>query len=80
MARRAELHAKTSQEGELTKENRKKISQECLVRTVPYGRERERALPLVHPEPRKPNLERVRKPESSEKECERTEHGEEIRK
>ena len=42
-----------------TKENRKKTGQECLVRTVPHGRKRGKALPLVLPEPRRPNLERV---------------------
>ena len=57
--RRAESHAKIGQARGTTKENRKKTGQECLVRTVPHGRKRERALPLVLPEPRRPNLERV---------------------
>ena len=34
-------------------------SQECLVRIVPLGRERKRVLPLVLPDPRRPNLEGI---------------------
>jgi hypothetical protein len=41
---------------EQQKKKQKETGQECLVNTVPHGRKRERALPLVLPGPRRPNL------------------------